>query len=165
LSSYLRGGAPGERHRAIIETDSRGCDTHGGGLDERPTQNLRSTGKETHKATVGSPGQRGNATMTRNQLVEKQPDGKEPRNTHHRVPSRDRSRPADGRTHEEGKVLHRGKKKRPVGSKTVMMGKHTHDHTPTHRSTRRETEAHKTRASAHKDSPSPGREPRGRQRQ
>jgi len=74
LSSYLRGGAPRERHRAKCETDSRGCDTHCGGLDERPTQNLR-TGQETHRATVGSPGQRGNATMTRSQLVEKKPDG------------------------------------------------------------------------------------------
>jgi hypothetical protein len=102
LSSYLRGGAPGERHRARCETDSRGCDTHCGGLDERPTQNLRSFGQETHMATVGSPGERGNATLTRNQLVEKKPDGKEPRNTHHRVPSGDKSRPADVRTHEEG---------------------------------------------------------------
>jgi hypothetical protein len=62
LSSDLRGGAPGERHRAKCETDSRGCDTHCGGLDERPTQNLR-TGQETHRATVGIPGQRGNARM------------------------------------------------------------------------------------------------------
>jgi hypothetical protein len=87
LSSYLLGGAPGERHRARCKTDSRGCDTHCGGLDERPTQNLRSTGQETHRATVGSPGQTWNATMTRNQLAEKKPDEKEPRNTHHRAPS------------------------------------------------------------------------------
>jgi hypothetical protein len=40
LSSYLLGGPPGERHRARCKTDSRGCDTHRGGLDERPTQNL-----------------------------------------------------------------------------------------------------------------------------
>jgi hypothetical protein len=38
LSSYLLGGAPGERHRARCKLDSRGCDTHCGGLDERPTQ-------------------------------------------------------------------------------------------------------------------------------
>jgi hypothetical protein len=87
ISSYLLGGAPGERHRARCKTDSRGCDTHCGGLDERPTQNLRSTGQETHRATVGSPGQTWNATMTGNQLAEKKPDGKEPRNTHHRAPS------------------------------------------------------------------------------
>jgi hypothetical protein len=82
LSSYLLGGAPGKSHRARCKADSRGCDTHCGGLDERPTQKLRSTGQETHGATVGSPGQAGNATMTRNQLVEDKPDGKEPRNTH-----------------------------------------------------------------------------------
>jgi hypothetical protein len=87
LSTYLLGGALGERHRARCKTDSRGCDTHCGGLDERPTQNLRSTGQETHRATVGSPGQTWNATMTRNQLAEKKADGKEPRNTHHRAPS------------------------------------------------------------------------------
>ena len=87
LSTYLLGGALGERHRARCKTDSRGCDTHCGGLDERPTQNLRSTGQETHRATVGSPGQTWNATMTRNQLAEKKPDRKEPRNTHHRAPS------------------------------------------------------------------------------
>jgi hypothetical protein len=57
LSSYLLGGVPGERHRARCKTDSRGCDTHCGGLDEHPKQNLRRTGQETHKATVGSPGQ------------------------------------------------------------------------------------------------------------
>jgi hypothetical protein len=67
LSSYLLGGAPGERHRARCKTDSRGCDTHCRGLDERPTQNLRSTGQETHRATVGCPGQTWNTTMTRNQ--------------------------------------------------------------------------------------------------
>jgi hypothetical protein len=109
LSSYLRrilGGAPGERHRARCKSDSRGCDTHCGGLNERPTQNARSTGQETHRATVGSPGQTANATMTMNQLVERKPDGKEPRNTHHRVPSGDRSRPADVRTMKKGKVLH-----------------------------------------------------------
>jgi hypothetical protein len=87
LSSYLLGGAPGERHRARCKTASRGCDTHCGGLDECPTHNLRSTGQEIHRATVGSPGQTWNATMTRNQLAEKKPDGKEPRNTHHRPPS------------------------------------------------------------------------------
>jgi hypothetical protein len=150
LRSYLLGGAPGERHRARCKADSRGCDTNCGGLDERPTQNLRSTGQETHRATVGSPGQTGNATMTRNQLVEKKPNGKEPRNTHHRAPSGDRSRPADVRTHEKGEglppVTHAAKQRRPVGSKRGMMGKHTHGHTLTHRSTRRETDAHKTRA-------------------
>jgi hypothetical protein len=129
LSSYLLGGALGERHRARRKTDSRGCDTHCGG----PTQNLRSTGQETQRATLGSPGQTGNATMTRNQLVEKKPDGKEPRKTHHRVPSGDRRRPADVRTHEEGEglppVAHAAKQRRPVGSKTVMIGKHTHGHT------------------------------------
>jgi hypothetical protein len=146
LSSYLLGGAPGERHRARCKTDSRGCDTHCGGLHERQTQNLRSTGEETHRATVGSPGQTGNATTTRNQLVEKKPDGKEPRNTHHRVPSGDRSSAADVRAHEEGDglppVAHATKQRRPVGSKTVMIGKHTHGHTLTHRSTRRETDVH-----------------------
>jgi hypothetical protein len=99
LSSYLLGGAPGERHRARCKSDGRGCDTHCGGLDEPPTQNLRSTGQETHRATVGSPTQTGNATMTRNQLVETKPDGKEPRNTYHRAPSGDRSRPADVQTY------------------------------------------------------------------
>ncbi len=87
LSSYLLGGALGKRQRARCKTDSRGCDTHCGGRDERPTQNLRNSGQETHRATVGSPGQTGNATMTRNQLAEKKPDGKEPRNTHHHAPS------------------------------------------------------------------------------
>ncbi len=87
LSSYLLGGAPGESHRARCRTDSRGCDTHCGGRDERPTQNLRSTGQETHRATGGSPVQTWNAAMTRNQLAEKKPDGKEPRNTHHSAPS------------------------------------------------------------------------------
>jgi hypothetical protein len=29
LSSYLLGGAPGERHRAICKADRKGCDTHG----------------------------------------------------------------------------------------------------------------------------------------
>ncbi len=147
LISYLLGGALGERHRAKCKTDSRGCDTHCGGLVERPTQNLRSTGQETHRATVGSPR---NTTMTRNQLVEKKPDRKEPRNTFHRVPSGDRCRPADMQTHEEGEglpsVAHAAKQRRPVGSKTMMIGKHTHGHTLTHRSTRRETDAHKTRA-------------------
>jgi hypothetical protein len=38
--------------------------------------------KPLKKTLVGSPGQTGNATMSRNQLVEKKPDGKEPRNTH-----------------------------------------------------------------------------------
>jgi hypothetical protein len=150
LMSYLLGGAPGERHRARCKTDSRGCDTHCGGLDERPTQNLRSAGQETHRATVGSPGQTGNATMTRNQLVEKKLDGKEPGNTHHRAPSGDRRRPADVRTHEQGEGLppgaHAAKHIRPVGSKTGMSGKHTHGHTLTHRSTRRQTDAQKTRA-------------------
>jgi hypothetical protein len=148
LSSYLVGGAPWERHRAICKSDSKGCDAHGGGLDERPTQTLR-TGQETHRATVGSPGQTGNATVTRDQLVEKKPDGKEPRNTHDPAASGDRSRPADVRTHEEREGLppfaDASKQRRPVGSKTGM-GKHTHGHTLTHRSTRRETDAHKTRA-------------------
>ncbi len=148
----LLGRAPGERHRATCTSDSRGCDTLQicGGLDERQTQNLRSTGQETHRAAVGSPGQTGKATMTRNQLVEKKPDGKEPRNTHHRAPSGDRSRPADVRTHEEWEGLptfaHAAKQRRPVGSKTGMIGKHTHGHTLTHRSTRRQTDVHKTRA-------------------
>jgi hypothetical protein len=35
LGSYLLGGAPGERHRAICNSDTTGCDTHGGGLDEQ----------------------------------------------------------------------------------------------------------------------------------
>ncbi len=150
LSSYLLGGGPGERQWARCKSESRGCDTHCGGLDERPTQNLRSAGQETHRAKVGSPRQTGNATMTRNQLVEKKHDGKEPRNTHHRAPSRDRSRPADVRTHEEGEGLtlfaHAAKRRRPVSSKTGMIGKHTHGHTLTHRSTRTETDAHKVRA-------------------
>jgi hypothetical protein len=150
LSSNLRGGAPGERHRARCKSDSRGCDTHCGGQDESPTQKLMSTGQETHGATVGRPGQAGNATMTRNQLVEQKPDGKEPRNTHHHAPSGDRSRPADMQTHEEGEGLppfaHTAKHRRPVDSKIGMIGKHTHGHTLTHRSTRRETDAHKTRA-------------------
>jgi hypothetical protein len=103
LSSYLLGGAPGDRHRAICKSDGRGCDSHGGELNERPTQTLKRTGQETHRATVGSPGQTGNATITRNQLVEKKPDGNEPRNTHHRAASADKSRPADVQTHEEGK--------------------------------------------------------------
>jgi hypothetical protein len=140
LISYLLGGAPGERHRGGCATDSRGCDTHCGGLDERPTQNLRRTGQETRRATVGSPGQTGNATMTRNQLVEKKLDGKEPRNTHHRAPSGDRSRPADVRAHEEGEglppVAYAAKQRRPVGSKSGKIGKHTHGHTLTHGWTR-----------------------------
>jgi hypothetical protein len=44
LRSYLLGGAPGEKHRAICTADSKGCDTHGGGLNERQTQTLRRTG-------------------------------------------------------------------------------------------------------------------------
>jgi hypothetical protein len=129
LSSYLLGGAPGERHRARCKSDSTGYDTHRGGPDERPKQNLRSTGQETHWATVGSPGQTGNATMTRNQLVQKKPNGKESRNTHHRAPCGDRSRPADVRTHEEGEGLppgaHAAQQRRPVGSKTGMMANNT----------------------------------------
>ncbi len=54
------------------------------------------------------------------------------------------------RTHEEGEglppVAHAAKQRRPVGSKTGMIGKHTHGHTLTHRSTRRETDAQKTHA-------------------
>ncbi len=43
-------------------------------------------------------------------------------------------------------VAHAAKQRGPVGSKTGMIGKHTHGHTLTHRSTRRETDAQKTRA-------------------
>jgi hypothetical protein len=73
LCSYLLRGAPTKRHRARCKADSRGCDTHSGELDERPTQKLRSTGQETHGATVGSPGQAGHATMTRNQVLKRNP--------------------------------------------------------------------------------------------
>jgi hypothetical protein len=74
LRTYLLGGAPGERHQAICKTYSKLCDTHGGVLDERQTQTLIKTGQETHRATLGNPGQTGNATMTRNQLVGKKAD-------------------------------------------------------------------------------------------
>jgi hypothetical protein len=75
LSSYLLGGAPEERHRAICKTDSKYCVTHGGVLDEHQTQTLRRTSQETRRATLGDPGQTGNSTMTRNQLVRRMPDG------------------------------------------------------------------------------------------
>jgi hypothetical protein len=35
LSTYLLGGAPGERYRARCKSDSRGCDTHCGGQMSR----------------------------------------------------------------------------------------------------------------------------------
>jgi hypothetical protein len=139
LIGYLLGGAPGERHRARCKTDSRGCDTHCGGLDERPTQNPRSTGQETHRATVGRPGQTGNVTMTRNQLVEKKPDGKEPRNTHHRAPSGDRSRPADVRTHEEGEGLTTG---RARGETKTAGGQQNRQDWQTQTLSHRDTQVH-----------------------
>jgi hypothetical protein len=75
LSSYLLRGAPEERHRAPCKTDRKWCDTHGGVPDERQTQTLRRTGQQTHRATLGNPGQTGNATMPRNQLVGTKPKG------------------------------------------------------------------------------------------
>jgi hypothetical protein len=112
LSSYLLGGAPGERRRARCKTESRGCDTHCGGLDERPTQNLRSTGQETHRATVGSPGQTWNATMTRNQLAEKKSDGKELRKyTTVRLAETEAGQQTCGPM-KKGKVFHRSRTRR-----------------------------------------------------
>jgi hypothetical protein len=148
LSSYLLGGAPGERHRARCKSHSRGCDTHCRGLDERPMQNLRSTGQENPQGDSRQPRTDRECDMTRNQLVEKKPDGKEPRNTHHRGHSGDRSRPADVRTHEERSSTDRASRetKTAGGQQTGMIGKDTHGHTLTHRAPRRETDAHKTRA-------------------
>jgi hypothetical protein len=69
-------------HQARCKADSKGCDTHGGGLDERQTQTLLRTGHETHRPTAGNPGQTGKATLTRNQdpgrQTSQQPQGCRP---------------------------------------------------------------------------------------
>jgi hypothetical protein len=62
-------------------------------------------------------------------------------------------------------VCARREAKTAGGQQNWMVGKHNHGQTLTHRSLRGETDGHRTRARAHKDRPSPGREPRGRQRQ
>ncbi len=103
FSSCFLGGAPGERHRATCKTDSTWCDTIGGVVVKRQTQTLRGTGQETHRATLGSPGQTGNATMTTNQAPRKEPRRKQNRVAHTTIGHRSRS--ADVLTHEGKKGL------------------------------------------------------------
>ncbi len=49
--------------------------------------------------------------MTRNQLAEKKPDGKEPRNTHHRAAETEAGQQTCGPM-KKGKVFHRSRTRR-----------------------------------------------------
>jgi hypothetical protein len=166
LSSYLLGGAPGERHRARCKTDSRGCDTL------RRTRRMPKAEPEEYRP--GNP--QGDSRQPRTDREcdnDKEParrnETRRKGTAEHTPPcawrrQKEASRRADpGRRGRSSTVRARGEEKTAGGQQN--NGKHTPGHPLTHRSTRRETGAHKIRARAHKIRPSPGREPRGRQRQ